>query len=78
MDLDAPIPESLAHIVPSLVWWPDGQAFHRNHAWAFLNCAMALTSDEHLAEIRRVYSDDDLRAALRRALPGTFNQAAWE
>jgi hypothetical protein len=36
MDLDAPIPESLAHIVPSLVWWPDGQAFHRSHAWAFL------------------------------------------
>jgi len=77
MDLDASIPESLAYIVPSLVWWLDGQAFHRDHAWAFLNRAMALASDEHLAEIRGVYSDDDLRAALRRALPGTFNPAAW-
>ena len=45
---------------------------------AFLNRAMALASDEHLAEIRGVYSDDDLRAALRRALPGTFSQAVWE
>jgi len=77
MDLDASIPESLAYIVPSLVWWLDGQAFHRDHAWAFLNRAMALASDEHLAEIRGVYSDDDLRAALRRVLPGTFNPAAW-
>jgi hypothetical protein len=78
MDLDAPIPESLAHIVPSLVWWPDGQAFYRDHAWAFLNRSMALASDEHLAEIRAVYSDDDLRAALQHAQPGIFNLSAWE
>ena len=39
---------------------------------------MALASDQQLAEIRGVYSDDDLRAALRRELPSTFNQSAWE
>ena len=35
-------------------------------------------SDEHLAEIRAVYSDDDLRAALQHAQPGIFNLSAWE
>jgi len=81
MDLDAPIPESLAHIVPSLVWWLDGQAFHRDHAWAFLNRAMVLASDERLAEIRGIYSDDDLRVALCPApsirMHGLIGIACW-
>jgi hypothetical protein len=47
-------------------------------AEVFLQRAMAYASAQELKQVRLVFTDDELRSALRNARPGVFDKASWE
>ena len=60
----------------ALLWWVSPE-----EAWAqplrLLQQVMAIGLPVHVAEARRLWSQDEFRAALRAAPPGVFDPRSW-